>query len=186
MKIAEVCPRYYPDIGGVETHVKEISERLVKAGHEVEVVTTSQTKTRNKHENINGVQVTRLGAFTPNDAYFISPQIYFYLKSQKYDIIHAHAHSSLTTLSAALGAKNSRFVFTTHYHPTGHTQFRTLLHIPYSLMSMHIFSKADQILCVSEFEKQLVGSIFNNNIKKQMLHNVTLFIYCSIFTPLDQ
>ena len=28
LQIAQVCPRYYPYIGGVETHVKKISEKL--------------------------------------------------------------------------------------------------------------------------------------------------------------
>ena len=40
MKIAQVCPRYFPCIGGVETNVKEISERLVLENHDVEVITT--------------------------------------------------------------------------------------------------------------------------------------------------
>jgi len=29
MKIAQVCHRYYPNVGGVETHVREISKRLM-------------------------------------------------------------------------------------------------------------------------------------------------------------
>jgi 1,2-diacylglycerol 3-alpha-glucosyltransferase len=40
LKIAQVCPRYFPYIGGVETNVKEISERLVLENHDVEVITT--------------------------------------------------------------------------------------------------------------------------------------------------
>ena len=40
MRIAQVCPRYSPYIGGVETHVEEISKRLVARGHEVTVITT--------------------------------------------------------------------------------------------------------------------------------------------------
>jgi len=30
MRILQVCPRYYPDMGGVEEHVRNISERLSK------------------------------------------------------------------------------------------------------------------------------------------------------------
>ena len=37
MKITQVCPRYHPYIGGIETHVREISERLVKRGFELEI-----------------------------------------------------------------------------------------------------------------------------------------------------
>ncbi len=51
MKIAQVCPRYYPYIGGVETHVQEISQRLVKRGFEVDVVCTDTTGGLRKREN---------------------------------------------------------------------------------------------------------------------------------------
>jgi len=34
MKSFQVCQRYYPYIGGIETHVKEISERLARKGFE--------------------------------------------------------------------------------------------------------------------------------------------------------
>ena len=44
MKIAQVCPRYYPYMGGVETHVKEVSEGLVKEGFEMEILTTDPSK----------------------------------------------------------------------------------------------------------------------------------------------
>ena len=43
MKIIQVCQRYYPDIGGIETHVREISEMLVKRGYDIEVVCTDPT-----------------------------------------------------------------------------------------------------------------------------------------------
>ena len=38
MKIVQVCHRYYPNTGGIENHVKEISERLAKK-FDVEVIT---------------------------------------------------------------------------------------------------------------------------------------------------
>lgn len=40
IKVAQVCPRYYPYIGGVETHVESISERLAGQGLDVEILTT--------------------------------------------------------------------------------------------------------------------------------------------------
>lgn len=81
MKIAQICPRYSPDIGGVETHVKEISERLVRAGHDVEVITTDPTGRLSKRETINGVKVIRFRSFAPGNAYYFAPQIYYYLKN---------------------------------------------------------------------------------------------------------
>jgi glycosyltransferase involved in cell wall biosynthesis len=160
LKIAQICPRYFPDIGGVETHVKEISERLVKTGHDVEVITTDPTGRLNKREMINGVKVIRFRSFAPGNAYYLAPQIYFYLKKHNFDVIHAHSYHALPALFAALGKSETKFVFTPHYHRSGHTAFRNLLHKPYRLLGKMIFSRADSVICVSEYEKRLVEADF--------------------------
>lgn len=160
MKIAQICPRYSPDIGGVETHVKEISERLVKAGHDIEVITTDPTGKLKKRDIINGVKVIRFRSFAPGNAYYFAPQIYFYLKKHNYDVIHAHSYHALPALFAAFGKGKRRLVFTPHYHRSGHTAFRNLLHKPYRLFGKVIFSRADSIICVSEYEKRLVETDF--------------------------
>jgi glycogen synthase len=40
VKVLHVCPRYWPCVGGSERYIQEVSERLVRAGHEVTVYTT--------------------------------------------------------------------------------------------------------------------------------------------------
>ncbi len=42
MKIVFFSRRFYPDIGGVEKHVYEISKELIKKGHEIIVITESE------------------------------------------------------------------------------------------------------------------------------------------------
>ena len=171
MKIAQICPRYFPDIGGVETHVKEISERLVKAGHDVEVITTDPTGKLKKRETINGVKVTRLRVFAPGNAYYFAPQIYTYLRKHHYDVIHAHSYHAFPAFFAALGGHGGKFVFTPHYHRYGHTAFRNLLHGPYRLLGKLIFSRADSVICVSEYEKRLVESDFKVAAKTVKIPN---------------
>ncbi|WP_292379757.1 glycosyltransferase family 4 protein [Methanosarcina sp. UBA289] len=160
MKIAQICPRYYPDIGGVETHVREISERLVKAGHDVEVITTDPTGKLSKREIVNGVKVLRFRSFAPGNAYYLAPQIYTYLKEHDYDVIHAHSYHAFPAFFASLERHGGKLVFTPHYHRHGHTAFRDLLHKPYRLLGKMIFSRADSVICVSEYEKKLVESDF--------------------------
>lgn len=46
MKINWIAPHFYPETGGVETHVEQISNRLIKRGHEVVVHTSSVTVTK--------------------------------------------------------------------------------------------------------------------------------------------
>jgi len=43
MRILQVCPRYYPNIGGVEECVRRISEILAKIQYDVSVFTTDPT-----------------------------------------------------------------------------------------------------------------------------------------------
>ena len=77
MKIIQVCPRFFPDIGGIETHVYEISKRLAKdSNNEVYVYTTDPTGKLPKKQIIDGIHVRRFKSFAPNEAYFFSLQLY--------------------------------------------------------------------------------------------------------------
>jgi glycosyltransferase involved in cell wall biosynthesis len=160
IKIAEVCPSYYPYIGGVETHVKEISERLVKLGHEVEVITTRVSGEQDTSV-MNGVKITRFPTYAPDNAYYFSPKITKYMKSQTYDIIHIHNYNALPAFFAMLAKGNRRIIFTPHYHPSGHTPIRTILRIPYSFVGKHILDNSDWIISVSEYEKKLIEDTFD-------------------------
>jgi len=160
MKVIQVCPRYYPEIGGIETHVREISERLVKKGFEVEVICTDPSGTLPKQENINGVKVTRFWAFAPGNAYHFSPAIYFYLKKKDYDILHVHNYHSFPALFASIVTKK-RFIFTPHYHGGSHLYLRNLLLKPYNLIGAFIFEKAEKVICVSKYEMILIENDFH-------------------------
>jgi len=161
LKIAQVCPRYHPDVGGVETHVREISERLVQKGFDVEVICTDPSGKLQKKDEVNGVKITRLRSIAPNDAFFFAPQIYDYLRRNEYDIIHAHSYHAFPALFVALAKKDRALVFTPHYHGAGHSFIRNLLLKPYRLLGAGIFKKADKVVCVSQFELNLINEHFN-------------------------
>ena len=160
VKIVQVCPRYYPDIGGVETHVQEISERLVQRGFDVEVVCTDPTGRLPRYEMMNGVTITRFRSFAPEDAYYFAPQIYVYLKRHSYDLIHAHGYHALPAMFAALAKDKRKLIFTPHYHRGGHTSIRNMMHKIYRPFGSKIFNRADKVVCVSEYEQGLVMSDF--------------------------
>jgi len=62
MRILIVIENYLPHIGGVETVFKNLSEGLVKKGHDVSLV-THQLKGAKRFEVINGVKVHRVPCF---------------------------------------------------------------------------------------------------------------------------
>jgi len=169
MILAQVCPRYYPYIGGVETHVREISERLVKKGFKVEVLTTDPSGKLPREEIMNGVKVKRFKSWAPNENYHFSRGLKKYLMkySNKYDVVHAHSYHDFPALYAAQAENRNKLVFSPHYHGRGHTFFRSWLHIPYKLLGKKIVDRADKIICVSNYERRLFAKTFgikNENI----------------------
>jgi len=160
MRVAIVCPRFYPYIGGVETHVLEISKRLAKK-FDIEVITTDPTGKLKKFEEMYGFKVRRFKSFAPNEAYYFSLDLYRFIKREKYDIIHAHNYHAFPALLAFLAKNNSKFIFTPHYHGKGHSFIRDILHKPYKVIGRKMFEDADAIICVSRFEKKLVLKNFH-------------------------
>jgi glycosyltransferase involved in cell wall biosynthesis len=155
MRIAQVCHRYHPNIGGVEKHVKAIAERLGEE-FEVEVICSDLSPNTKREEVVNGIEVRRFGSISPGNAYFFCPQIYFYLRRRDFDIIHAHNYHAFPAFFAALAKKRSRFIFTPHYHGMSENRIRNLMLKPYKLFGSRIFEAADKIISVSNFERELI------------------------------
>jgi glycosyltransferase involved in cell wall biosynthesis len=174
MRILQVCPRYPPFIGGVEAHVNEISERLVKRGHDVEVISCDPFENLPREEVVNGVRIKRFKSWAPKDAYYFSSELKQYLvkNSQSFDVVHAHSFQAFPALYAAQAKFDNKFVFTPHYVGGGGTFFRNLLYFPYKILSSKIFLKADKIICVSKYELELLKSLFKiDDIKLQFIPN---------------
>ena len=171
MLVAQVCPRYYPYIGGVETHVKEISERLVMQNINVEVLTTDPSCKLPEEEIINGVKVRRFKSYAPGDNYHFSTQLkrYLAINSNLYDVIHAHSYHDFPALYVAKSPTLKRFIFTPHYHGKGHSFFRSLLHLPYRMWGKKIFERADKVICVSNYEKNLILDHFREAKEKTIV-----------------
>ncbi|HVT00830.1 MAG TPA: glycosyltransferase family 4 protein [Patescibacteria group bacterium] len=65
MKILFLTRRFFPDVGGVETHVLEISKELISRGHEVVILT--ETAPKDKHTNKRNYQ-----SIEQSDTYYIN------------------------------------------------------------------------------------------------------------------
>jgi glycosyltransferase involved in cell wall biosynthesis len=169
MNIIQVCPRYFPAIGGVETHVQEISERLVGNGHHVEVICTDPRGVHPRLDCINGVHVRRFWSFAPHEAYFIAPGMFRYIRTLDADILHAHGYHAFPALLSKMAVKDKRFIFTPHYHGKGHTPLRNMLLKFYDPCGRTIFNRADRIICVSGYEKNLIIKNFGIPAEKLVI-----------------
>lgn len=172
MKIIQVCPRFLPHIGGVETHVHEIAKRLSKGkgkGNEVIVYATDPSGKLPEEEVIDGIKVKRFKSYAPNEAFFFSPKLYLALRKESCDVLHIHCFQAFPAFLAYLAMKKNRMrkmIFTPHYHPKGGTLLRTMLRKIYDKVQEQIFFKADKIICVSEYERRMLHKKFNIPMRK--------------------
>ncbi len=91
MKILFFTRRFYPDIGGVEKHVLEISKRLASQGHTITIITQSQNSNESKglFRNIKIIRIPKYGK--QNEKLFIWKWLWKnrdLLKNA--DLIHCH------------------------------------------------------------------------------------------------
>jgi len=106
MRILHVNPGYYPILGGAELHMKEISETLVRRGHEVTVLTTNVRRAQDlcrstygelpESEMVNGVRVVRVH---PNGGIF----------GKGLDVVH-HLRGGYRLLSILFGKEHLEFL----------------------------------------------------------------------------
>lgn len=120
-KIIQVTTFFHPVGGGVEQQVLDLSKQLQKSGHDVEVVTSDATRTKERiskyTETVAGIAVTRcrtLLSFSP--FYKIYPALLKHLLQKDFDIVHVHGFRKFEVYFALLAAKLKRkkIIVTTH------------------------------------------------------------------------
>jgi glycosyltransferase involved in cell wall biosynthesis len=170
MKVVEVCPRFYPYIGGVETYVEKLSRTLVKKGFMISVFTTDPSGKLPKIETMNDVTIHRFRSYAPHDVYHFSPQMYTELRKERCDIIHAHGYRDFPALCATLAKKRRKFVFTPHTASfLVEATLRQILHKIYKPLGNTIFRAADAIVACSVVEENWIRQNFKVTNKVLMI-----------------
>lgn len=101
MKILFLAPSYYPQIGGVEQHIRELSRLLVADGHTVTVLVEKQKPSEPDCEFEEGIRVIRWPKQTRRFLKVIGRRFALFRRIWELlsaDLIHAHDHSVLMAL----------------------------------------------------------------------------------------
>jgi glycosyltransferase involved in cell wall biosynthesis len=115
MRILQVCPYFHPHLGGVESHVMDISRKLIEKGHEVRVLTSMYTSLP-ETEEVRGVPVTRLKPIASVFQTPITPGIQRVLAGAKVDIVHGHSPPPLDSFYVARSRKEASWRYVVTYH----------------------------------------------------------------------
>lgn len=160
LRIAYVCPRYAPHVGGMERLVERIATRMAAAGAEVEVLTQERAGVAPSCERIGRLLVRRFPMRLASEMYPIAPGLFRHLASHRqYDVVHSHSYHGLPALGALL-QRRAPTVFTPLYHGPGHTRLAEALHRVYRPLGTRAVRQASAVICLSDSEAELVHRSF--------------------------
>src|SRR5712692_6499864 len=119
LRVLLVAARYFPYMGGVETHVYEVGRRLTQARVEVTVLTTDVSGRLPVFEESEGMQIFRVRAWPANKDYYFAPGIYRFMTRGRWDLVHCQGYHNLVPPLAMLAAWRANIPFVLTFHSGG-------------------------------------------------------------------
>jgi glycosyltransferase involved in cell wall biosynthesis len=151
--ILMVTPRFFPDMGGIETHVYEVSRRLVDRGHRVTILTTDRSGQHPSQEVVKGAQIIRVPAWPKERDYYMAPDIYQRILNSKTDLLHVQGYHTFVPPIAMAAALRRRLPFVLTFHSGGHSSpLRKALRWPQHRTLAPFVRRAAHLIGVSQFE----------------------------------
>lgn len=159
-RVLFVVHRFWPETGGIETHVYEVGRRLVQAGMDVTVLTTDRSRTLPTTETAAGMTVRRVPSYPRSRDYYLAPGLARAIGRDSWDIVHVQGiHSLVPPLAiAAASRRHLRTVVT--LHTGGHSsRLRTAARRGQWLAVAPLVRRADAIIGVSRFEANMFAAL---------------------------
>lgn len=155
MRILIVTPRYLPEMGGIETHIHEVSKRLSARGLDVGILTTDRSGHLPAEEMVSGVSVRRVPAWPKDRDYYFAPGVQREIMRSSCDLVHVQGYHTLVAPLAMISALRKQVPFVLTFHSGGHSsRLRTLLRLPQRWALAPLVRRAAHCIGVSRFEAE--------------------------------
>lgn len=152
-RVLMVTPRYFPAVGGVETHVDQVARRLVAAGAAVTVLTTDPSGRLPRHEQRADVRIERVRAWPARRDYYFAPGIYGVMARGGWDLVHCQSYHTLVAPLAMLAAAQLRLPYIVTFHGGGHSsRLRNAIRQPQWALLRPLLARAARLVAIARFE----------------------------------
>ncbi len=121
LRILLVTARYFPYMGGIETHTHEVGRRLARSGAEVTVLTSDPSGRLPANETLDGVQVRRVKSWPAQEDYYFAPGVSQVITQGRWDIIHAQGCHTFVPPLAMLAAQRAHIPYVVTFHTGGNS-----------------------------------------------------------------
>jgi glycosyltransferase involved in cell wall biosynthesis len=162
MKVAQVCHRYLPCIGGIELYVYRLTEDLRKRGMHTEVLTTDlETPLEGRRKEAKYFKASF--SFMRNPFSF---ELLRHLRENRYDLLHVHNIWFMPGFLAALYRKGAKVVTSLHgVYPDRTNFWQSFFLRMYKPLAQYVLNKSDRIIVADGKASRLV-KIFKINPAK--------------------
>jgi glycosyltransferase involved in cell wall biosynthesis len=151
-----VTPRFFPHAGGVQTHVREVGERLIDAGIDVHVLTTDAEGDLPPRAMVGRLPVIRVPAWPKGRDYYLAPRIWETVRSGHWDLVHCQGVHTFVAPLAMVAARRARVPYVVTFHTGGHSAaVRARLRELQWLALRPLLSRACRLVAVSGYEADL-------------------------------
>ncbi|MCX6749289.1 MAG: glycosyltransferase family 4 protein [Candidatus Pacearchaeota archaeon] len=155
MKILQISSTFFPVNGGQEKVVYEISKRLVKRGHKVDILTTDMLCTGKvkEKERKDGVNIIRIKNNFYLGGYGFSEEAKKWLEDNRenYDVAHSHGYNRFLSEFSIWALRNK---LPTIFTPHGfiHTKKNYLFKIIHDLTVGRLIKNATQLTALTKLD----------------------------------
>jgi len=164
LRVAMVSACALPLMGGIETHVHEVSTRLGAAGVDVTVLTTDRSGNLPVEEELPGYRVRRFPAYPRSRELYLAPGLARHLwRTNDYDVVHLQGVRTLVAPAALAAARRAGIptVLTIHTgrHPSALRN--SIRPLQLRLLAPLLRSTA-ALVAVSEYERQMFAALLGD------------------------
>ena len=158
MRIVMTTARFWPELGGVETHCLELGRRLVGAGFDITVAATDLSGTLPSREVVDGIAVRRFPAYPKGADLYVSPRLARFVAGSGADLVHCQGFHTLVSPLAMLAAIARDLPFVMTVHTGGHSsRARTLARPLQAALLGPLVRRARAVIAVSRWEAAHMG-----------------------------
>ncbi len=151
--ILMVSNRFFPIMGGLESHMYEVGRRLIRAGLNVSVLTTDLSGKLPVTEDLEGMQITRVPAYPRSSDLYIAPRLPRAIEASQPDLVHCQGCHSFVPPFAMATAIRRKIPFVLTFHSGGHSsRVRSAFRGVQWAAQIPLFRHADRLIAVSAFE----------------------------------
>ena len=156
LSVLMVSARYFPDMGGIETHVHEVGRLLIHKGVDVTVLTTMPQRTLAqlpRETESEGMRIIRVNAWSHTSDLCIAPEVYSVIKTGAWDLVHCQGIHTIVPPLAMLAAKRAHIPFVVTFHTGGHSSWlRNKVRSTQWQILRPLLASAEHLIGVSRFE----------------------------------